>query len=457
MLLLLFIAGCRKHEPEPVIVIEAPVPLDPAYYAGGATTVFNSGVNAYNQLIANASAVSAQLHASGAEMFFASFAEYGTSTHDGLGPLFIQSSCGGCHPLNGRSHPPLTEIDYDSGLLMRMSLAGSGTHGEPIGVPGFGNQLQNRAIDGVTPEGHFLFNYQNYIVTYEDGTTITLHNPSHTLIDLYAPLPPNVLYSLRLASPVFGSGLLEAIDASAIIAGEDESDANVDYISGKVNYVWNVKTQQMELGRFGWKASNPNIAQQTAGAFNEDMGITSVGYFPIENGVGQSNCISGFGADPDVSELIIEQLAHYVMTLAVPAPRNLDLPEVIRGRQLFTDLNCVGCHRPQWQTGISDIPELSNQTIFPYTDMLIHDMGEILADGRPEFEASTNEWRTPPLWGIGLAKIVHPEARFLHDGRAATLEEAILWHGGEAHWITDYFKALPAADRAAVIAFLEAL
>ncbi len=455
MALLLCFGACKKIEPE--IPIVYPTPIDPAYYAGGTTTVFNQSSSAYIQWLANASATSIAAHQLGSELFFATFSEFGSASPDGLGPLFIQNSCVGCHPMNGRSHPPLTEIDYDSGLLMRMSLSGAGPNGEPIGVPGYGTQLQNRAINGVVPEGHFLFNYQNYIVTYDDGTQVTLHNPSHQLIDAYTELPANVLYSLRLASPIFGLGLLEAINAQDIMAGEDESDDNTDYISGKANFVWNVKTQQLELGRFGWKASNPTIAQQTAGAFNEDMGITSVGFFPQENGVGQSNCVSGFGMDPDIHEYMVANVANYVATLAVPAPRNLSRPDVARGRQLFNDLNCVGCHRPSWTTGISTIPELSNQTIYPYTDMLLHDMGEILADGRPDFDASTNEWRTPPLWGIGLAKLVNPNARFLHDGRAETLEEAILWHGGEAHWIIEYFKSLPAEDRAAVIAFLEAL
>ncbi len=457
-LLLLFISACRRHEPDEIEIIPDPViPLAVEYFAGGATTVFDAGSGAYSHVATNASGSTSQLHQAGSDIFFSDFSEYGSDEPDGLGPLYIQASCGGCHPGNGRSQPPLSEVDYNSGLLMRFSLSGAGDHGQPIAVPGFGTQLQTRAMNGQQPEGHFNFYYSNELVTYPDGNTVLLQNPAHAVYDTYTSMPPNVLYSLRLASPVYGLGLLEAVPEANILSRVDETDDDGDYISGKANFVWNVSTQQMELGRFGWKSSNPTIAQQTAGAFHEDMGITSAGFFPDENGLGQSNCTSGFGIDPDVNADLINQVAFYVSTLAVPAPRNQEDPVVMHGKQIFHDLNCSGCHTPQLQTGVSSVSELSNQTIFPYTDMLIHDMGEVLADGRPDFEASTNEWRTPPLWGIGLTHIVNPDARFLHDGRAATLEEAILWHGGEANWIVGYFKELTEEDRDALITFLESL
>lgn len=447
--------SCRKDKPDDNVLTTTP--SNPEYQAGGHTTVYDQSSEAYSSPIANADNAVLDIHNNGAFIFSSDFSLYGTSELDGLGPLFIQSSCIGCHPGNGRSQPPLSEVDYDSGLLMRFSLSGSGIHGEPNPLPGFGTQLQTRAIDGELAEGHFIFSYNNNVVTYEDGSTVILHNPSHEIINPYISMPSNILYSMRNASPIYGLGLLEVVNESDILSRVDETDANSDNISGKANFVWNTSTQQTELGRFGWKASNPTVAQQVAGAFNEDMGVTSAGFNPIENGFGQSNCTSGFGTEPDIPNSIINLVSFYVQTLAVPAPRNLGDPQVQQGRQIFYDLHCDGCHTTQLQTGESDIPQLSNQEIYPYTDMLIHDMGEVLADGRPDFLASTNEWRTPPLWGIGLTHVVNPNARFLHDGRAATLEEAILWHGGEAHWIIEYFKELPLSDRQALLAFLNAL
>lgn len=455
--LMVLFFSCRKNEEDNDDSSDVISELNPEYFAGGDGTVFVTDATAFDRLIANGTPGMQVLHDQGRQIFFQEFVEYGTGEFDGLGPLFIQTSCGGCHPGNGRSQPPLTEVDYNSGLLMRFSLAGSGPNGEPNPVPGYGTQLQNRSIDGVAPEAHFLFYYNIFNETYADGSNFPMHDPVFNVIDQYTPMPPNVLFTLRNGSPVYGLGLLEAVSDEEILSRVDETDDNVDYISGRANYVWNVKSQQFEIGKLGWKASNPTIEQQTAGAFHEDMGVTSEGYFETEIGEGQSNSTTGFGPEPDVEESVIDQVSYYLRTLAVPAPRNLDDPQVMHGRQIFYDLNCNGCHTPQLTTGNSAIPQLANQTIYPYTDLLIHDMGEILADGRPDFDASTNEWRTPPLWGLGLTAIVNPNARYLHDGRASSIEEAILWHGGEAHWAKEYFKSLPAEDREALLAFLNAL
>lgn len=449
----LFLVSCSRKEEGP----EEINTRSEEWYPGGITTVFASGVDAYSQPLNYISTTHLARHNAGRSIFFQEFSEYGAAEFGGLGPLFSQASCGGCHPGNGRSQPPMSEIDHASGLLMRISIAGSGPHGGPLAVPGFGTQLQTRALDGIAAEGLYLFSYNDFSVNYEDGASVILHDPSHSIIDAYTTLPPNVLYSMRNASQVYGSGLLEAVNESEILSYADESDDNSDDISGKPNFVWNEKTGLVELGRFGWKSSHPTVDQQAAGAFNEDMGITSSGFFPVENGYGQNNCTTGFGPGPDAEADVIEAVSFYIRTLAVPAPRDLDAPIVQQGRQIFYDLNCVGCHRPALHTGSAVVSELSGQTIYPYTDMLLHDMGEVLADGRPDFGASTNEWRTPPLWGIGLAKVVNPNARFLHDGRAETIEEAILWHGGEAHWIIEYYKALPFNEREALLAFLNAL
>ncbi|MBL0317357.1 MAG: thiol oxidoreductase [Flavobacteriales bacterium] len=454
MLLLLFLLVRCKDDVISDEYYEKPDPELPLI--AGSATVNDGGVDAYSHLIPDMNASVAGQHAVGSDVFFATFTENPDGEYSGLGPLYIQNSCVGCHPGNGRSQPPLSEVDYNSGLLMRFSLAGEGPHGEPIAVPGYGTQLQTQGVSGNEAEALYIFSYSNAVITYADGNSVTLHNPSHILINEYAPLPDNILFSMRNASPIYGLGLLEAISESDILALADETDADGNYISGRPNFVWNVKTQQEELGRFGWKSSAPTIEHQVAGAFNEDMGITSEGYFPVENCSGQANC-SGASASPDITEQTIDDLATYVRTLAVPNWRNQDDPTVQRGKEVFNELKCNLCHHEEFTTSGSVLPELNGIVIHPFTDMLIHDMGEVLADGRPDFHASTNEWRTSPLWGIGLTKLINPDARFLHDGRAETLEEAILWHGGEAHWTIEYFKQLPQADRDALITFLESL
>lgn len=453
--LMVLLFSCRYDQMQEEATPESPV--NPEYYAGGEATVFVADANAYDMVIANGSALSRQMFDQGRSLFHQEFVPYGQGDFDGLGPLFINTSCISCHAGNGRSQPPQTEIDYNSGLLMRFSLAGDGENGQPVPVPGFGNQLQTRSIEGTVPEAHFLLFYEIFNETYGDGTTVPMHQPYHQMIDNYTELPPGMLFTLRLGSPVYGLGLLEAVPEADILSREDETDSDNDYISGRANYVWNAMTGQMEIGRFGWKASNPTIEQQTASAFHDDMGITSPGAFAVEVGSGQSNATIGFGPEPDVGSDVIDDVSNFLRVTGVPAPRNLEDPIVMRGRELFYQLNCNGCHTPSLTTGTSVIPELSNQVIYPYTDLLIHDMGEVLADGRPDFAASTNEWRTPPLWGIGLTLLVNPQARFLHDGRATSLEEAILWHGGEAHWAKEYFKSLPASDREALLQFLESL
>ena len=255
---------------------------------------------------------------------------------------------------------------------------------------------------------------------------------------------------------MYGLGLIEAIAEADILANVDENDANADGISGRANYVWSVRDQQLKLGRFGWKANNPTAYQQTAEAFNQDMGITSP-YFPNENCHNQGNCTNDTATATSIDDAFVKLTAFYFQTLAVPAARNLNDATVKRGKELFEKAYCAKCHAPKFVTGTHDIAELSNQTIYPYSDWLVHDMGQGLADNRPDNLATGTEWRTAPLWGIGLTQVVNPNARFLHDGRARTLEEAILWHDGEASYSRDYYKNLSKKDRDAVIAFLKAL
>ena len=219
--------------------------------------------------------------------------------------------------------------------------------------------------------------------------------------------------------------------------------------------VWDVVEQQKTIGRFGWKAGNPTLLQQTAGAYNQDMGVTNP-LFPVDNCVGQIQCDS-LADDPEIDMQALRTATFYSQSLGVPARRNADDPKVRNGKIIFSALNCNACHQPAFTTGQHEFAFLTNQPIHPYTDLLLHDMGEGLADGRSEFDADGHEWRTPPLWGIGLTYTVGGHTRFLHDGRARNLEEAILWHGGESLDSRDAFMRLSKQEREDLIAFLESL
>ncbi|MDF1661605.1 MAG: di-heme oxidoredictase family protein, partial [Planctomycetota bacterium] len=286
---------------------------------------------------------------------------------------------------------------------------------------------------------------------FVDGTPYSLESPSYALTNLnYGPLDPSTMLSPRVAQPVFGLGLLETISEVDILANADENDADNDGISGRANRVTDVTTQQLVLGRFGWKASQPTVLQQSAAAFNGDIGLTT-NLFPNENTTASQGATitAPSGGSPEINDQILNDTSFYISTLAVPARRNVNDPSVQRGEQLFKVMNCDSCHVADFTTGQNAaIPELSNQSIHPYTDLLLHDMGAGLADGRPDFLANGQEWRTPPLWGIGLTQTVNGHNRFLHDGRARNLTEAILWHGGEGESSKEQFRGLSAAERA---------
>lgn len=380
---------------------------------------------------------------------------------DGLGPLFNVSSCGGCHFKDGRAQPPATPDAPLNGLLFRLSVPGAGAHEEPLPEPNYGGQLQNRAIQGVTPEGHVRVTYVELPGKYPDGTAYTLRQPVYTFSDLgFGPMAAAVQVSPRIAQQLPGLGLLEAVPESVLLSHADPADLDKDGVSGRPNYVWDVEKQQTALGRFGWKANQPTLRQQTAAAFQGDIGITSP-LFGLEGlTAAQWQAYGGLphGGSPELSAAQLEKVSFYLQTLCVPARRNLQTPAVQQGEQLFETIGCAKCHLPALKTG-SDHPVavLRNTDIFPYTDLLLHDMGEGLADGRPDFLADGREWRTPPLWGIGLIRTVNKHSTLLHDGRARNLEEAILWHGGEAAAAQTRFTGLKKAEREALLAFLEGL
>jgi CxxC motif-containing protein (DUF1111 family) len=372
----------------------------------------------------------------------------------GLGPVFDNVACEACHVGDGRGRPPLPGEAFES-LLFRSSIPGFGPHGGINPVPGFGGQLQLRAIPGFQPEVVASVTYAESTGFFADGSTYSLRVPRYRFTDPYQPLPRHLLYSPRTAPAVFGLGLLEAVPDWAIRANADRNDRNRDGISGHVNIAWDEVQQRYAVGRFGWKAEVPSLHQQAAGAYNGDMGITS-SLFPAESCEGYRPGCERHA--PEIEDATVAAVTFYTQTLGVPARRNLDDPDVQKGEAIFTAVGCAGCHLPTLTTGtLAGVPEVSNQTIHPYTDLLVHDMGPALADNRPDASAGGREWRTAPLWGIGLVGTVNGHTFSLHDGRARNVLEAALWHGGEATRAREAVKRLSAAQRAALVKFLESL
>lgn len=425
------------------------------WLAGGSQTIFDKGAGAFGAIFPSLSEPLEAVHEVGDLAFEATFVSAPAPVNSGLGPIFNNVSCSSCHIADGRGKPP-GQGEQISSLLIRVSIPGSGPYGSPNPVPGFGGQLQQRGIFNVSPEALVNITYSEQEYQFSDGEVYKLRVPVYTLENSYQSLPEDLMISPRVAPPVFGLGLLEAIPEADILAHADEDDLDDDGISGKPNYVWSIVKQKKVLGRFGWKANNPDILQQTAGAYNEDMGITSF-IFPNESSYGQAQ-YDNYEDEYEVSDSVLHAVAFYIRTLAVPARRNADKPEVLAGKKIFQEAKCSACHIPRLITGTDvSFPYISNQTIFPYTDLLLHDMGSDLADGRPDYEAGGQEWRTPPLWGIGLTKVVNGHNNFLHDGRARTLMEAVMWHGGEAEQSREYVKTLPKAERESLIRFLDSL
>jgi CxxC motif-containing protein (DUF1111 family) len=400
-----------------------------------------------------------------------------TQVSDGLGPLYNARSCQSCHLKDGRAHPPSGPDDPAVGMFLRLSVPAEpgdlrpeiadiqeylGTLPDPV----YGGQLQDFAIIGHRAEGRMTLSYEDMPVTLGDGATVTLRRPTYGIADLaYGPTAPDVMISPRVAPQMIGLGLLEAVPEADILALEDPDDADGDGISGRANRVWSDAEERPMLGRFGWKAGQGTIREQSASASSGDIGISTTA---MPEGWGecseaQTACrsaLDGRSADggPEADDTVLDLVTFYSRNLAVPARRDPGDPQVLRGKQIFYDVGCAACHHPKFVTArLEDQPEQSFQLIWPYTDLLLHDMGPGLADGRPEARATGREWRTAPLWGIGLTETVTGQASFLHDGRARTLLEAVLWHGGEAEPAREAVVALPKADRDALVRFLESL
>lgn len=394
---------------------------------------------------------------------------------DGLGPLYNARGCQNCHLKDGRGRPPEPDETAVS-MFLRLSIppqtdeqrrALAEHRISVVPEPVYGTQIQNIAIQGLTPEGQMHIDYADVPATLGDGTTVTLRKPSYSVTQLgYGPLHANTMLSPRVAPQMIGMGLLEAIPEAAIRARADPDDKDADGISGRASEVWSLTLGKPALGRFGWKAGNASVRLQAADAFSGDMGLATT-LHPAGSGectTAELACIAAPNGNSDltdnveVSDQFLDLVTFYAQNLAVPARRDAADPEVLAGKATFNAIGCARCHTPSHTTGeMPDQPHLSNQLIWPYTDLLLHDLGEALADGRPEGIASGREWRTAPLWGIGLTHQVSGHTYFLHDGRARGLTEAVLWHGGEAQSARDAFAALSAQDRAALLRFISSL
>ncbi|MCC6619772.1 MAG: c-type cytochrome [Deltaproteobacteria bacterium] len=385
-----------------------------------------------------------------------------TDARDGLGPLFNARSCGACHALDGRGHPPVERDEHVLGLLFRLSRPGAPEGHAPIPDPIYGGQLQPYTTDedAVPGEATPRVTYEEVAGAYDDGTPYTLLRPRYELADpAWGPLPADLEMSPRVAPQVVGLGLLEAIPEADLLALADPDDADGDGISGRPNLVPDPRSGRTMIGRFGWKGDAPTIEAQTAGAFLGDMGLSSSLLTDSVCTPAQDACDDvADGGAPEVSDLILSRVVDYVRFLAVPMRARWDEPELRRGKALFHDAGCAACHVPEHRTGPSAADMgLAGERIFPYTDLLLHDMGEDLADDRPVFTASGREWKTPPLWGVGRIPTVNRHDRLMHDGRARGIAEAILWHGGEGESARDAFRAMSADERRALEAFVGSL
>lgn len=445
----------------------AQAPIQQTPKSGGDGTITLSNQNAYSLPQANLP-MTKRLDFSVGNSFFRNpwvVAPASTDARDGLGPLFNTNSCQGCHIKDGRGNPP-GEGQKSVSLFLRLAvpvrteadaalLQTQGFVPEPI----YGSQLQTASIPGSKPEADLVIEWERFEEALADGTQVAMRRPVYRIENpSYGPLDDQVQLSPRVAPPMIGLGLLAAIAEVDLLAAADPDDADENGISGRPNRVWDRATEETVLGRLGWKASEPNIMQQSMGAFAGDMGITSA-LAPLTDCT-QSQACERFphGGEFEVSDEVANFVAFYASALAVPARRDMQDPKVQAGAVLFNESGCAACHTPRHVTAVvADRSDLSAQEIWPYTDLLLHDMGPGLADGRGEFLADGNEWRTPPLWGLGLAKTVNPLAGYLHDGRAENVEQAILWHDGEGKAAQSAYRALSATEREALLAFLDSL
>lgn len=448
------IGGCHSKASAPTDDLLSPS-------SGGALTVGSTDRHAFSRPAPNLDVERRAAFAIGNAFFNSPWvvAPATAGARDGLGPLFNARSCDACHNNDGRGQPP-AEGERPISLVIQFATPTPGPNDEPGADPRYGVNLNPFAIGGVPAEGTIRIRHREIHGTFADGEPFVLLAPEYEFHELaYGELDEGTGFSPRVAPSVFGVGLLEAIPEDQIEALADPDDADGDGISGRPNRVWDHRKQQTVLGRFGWKANQPDIAHQTAAAFSSEIGMsTTLRPEQICTQV-QLECLKApTGGDPEISDEIFDRIVQYQRTLGVPARRNLDDPAVQRGATLFASAGCAACHRSTFTTASNtEEAAVANQTIHPFTDLLLHDMGDALADNRVDFKAAPNEWRTPPLWGLGLQETVNGHTRLLHDGRARNITEAILWHGGEAERSREAFRTMPKKDREALLAFLNSL
>jgi CxxC motif-containing protein (DUF1111 family) len=388
----------------------------------------------------------------------------------GLGPTFIADRCSACHVGTGRGAPPAFANEQLHSMLVRLSLPGRNQQGGPMPHPAYGDQLQNRSLDGrnidlhygpeaVPAEGEIYLDWETREVSFADGERVQLRKPKLRIEKLnFGPLGEEAMTSLRNAPAIYGLGLLDAVPEETLLAlARGQRDQGV---GGRPNYVWDAIQKRTALGRYGWKANQATLKEQVAAASIGDMGLNSR-LFPDQNCPPiQTICARTLpGNFPEIIDYEIDALVLWLQGLAVPARRNTEDPLFRRGEQLFAEAKCAVCHVPELRTAdrYAPIPSAARQTFRAYTDLLLHDMGEALADGRPDYLAGPRDWRTPPLWGLGLSEVVSGTMALLHDGRARNVSEAILWHGGEAEAARERFRTMPRQDRRALIRFVESI
>lgn len=454
-------AGCRHDQP---LVILPVVPQAGDELSGGSATVHDDTPEAFALPVPNLTKAQRRAFAVGNSFFNDAWvvAPASAEGRDGLGPLFNATNCSACHFRDGRGRPPERVGDPLESMLIRLSVptADGGDAPHPV----YGDQLQDKAIPGVPREAGVRIDWDEVPGAYGDGVAYSLRRPTITLTDPgYGPLPADLRRSARTAPAVFGVGLLEAVPEADLLARADPDDRDGDGISGRARMVIEPRSGARRIGRFGWKAGAATVEQQSANAFAGDIGITS-SLVPNDHATATQTRArqAPSGGDPELSDHKLQRVVEYQRFLAVPARRGRDDPVVLRGEGVFQAVRCDACHSPRLRTGlVAEVPALSEQVIRPYTDLLLHDLGEGLADHRPEGAvpdgADGREWRTPPLWGLGLIRTVNKHDLLLHDGRARTIAEAILWHGGEAAAAQQAFRNLPASERDALLAFLASL
>lgn len=453
---LLSLIGCQSDDDYTNLSLETGEEL-----LGGSTTVFNATEEAFGFSASQLTFEEQSSFGIGNSFFRQSWVSSPASTtaRDGLGPFFNAVSCASCHFKDGRGRPPGFDGETARGMLLRLSTDGFASDGSSLPDPIYGHQLQDNAILGQTVKGGFTISYEDVVETFDDGTKVILKKPTYNITDLgYGNIAAGVKISPRLANQIIGLGLLEALDESTILNLADPNDLDGDGISGRPNYVYDVASNKTVMGRFGWKANQPNVRQQVAAAFSGDMGITSF-LFPNENCPPGIDCDAiPNGGTPEISDSNLDKVGLYASTLAVPARRNISDQNVLKGKKTFETIGCASCHIPKLQTGNTHpIKALRNQTIRPFTDLLLHDMGSGLADNASDFLATGTEWRTPALWGIGLLNTVNKFTFLMHDGRARNIEEAILWHGGEGQMAKSNYKKLTLQERKDLLQFMNTL